>query len=167
MSRVHEALLISHSFLYALLLTFSWNVFRKINLGILWILHILIWFFMLQPLHILLLSSIYLLYIKNLLLFPHHYAVFLLIFYIFVTPFAFPTFKMDCMSIYHHFIYACHAYIQVSRWLHNGVFAIVFLSRGSFYQDWFMLIRPILLTMTSVFTRFTHRPFPSSARFHV
>ena len=87
---------------------------------------------------------------------------------IFVTPIAFPTLisvesLFVTLLIFIHLLCTRHPHDS-----HNTAFAIVFLpqmSHGSFLLDGFILIYPIILTMTLVFTRFTFRPLLSSAPF--
>ena len=60
--------------------------------------------------------------------------------------------------------------IQFPHDFQNTEFAIVFLPQmlhGSFMLDGYILICPILLSITFVFTRFTFRPILSSALFQV
>ena len=121
-----------------------------------------------QPLRIHHQSIFYRLDMKNLSLFPRFHAVFLpdhlnfrdthCISYINICR------KSICTLLI--FIYLlCNRHPHDS---HNIAFAIVFLpqmSHGSFLLDGLILIYPIILTMTLVFTRFTFRPLLSSAPF--
>ena len=73
---------------------------------------------------------------------------FLLIFYVFVIPFALPTFKIYCKSITYPFNLPC---IQFPQELHNTAFNIVFLPQmphGSFLLAGFTVTCPNLLTIT-------------------
>ena len=87
--------------------------------------------------------------------------------YVFVTPFAFPTFNIYCKSkSVNPLLFSHLPCIQFPQHLHNTACDIVFLPQmpyGSFLQYGFTVTCQILLTITFVFIRFTFRPLLSSS----